>query len=233
MKMPLALRQQFEEVLRSGKTRRNNASLWVGTAFAVSLALAVAVLTAKGISTKSLVLALQLTARWSFLLFWLAYAGGATAALFGRAVAPIAGRGREFGLAFAAALLVHLGLVAGLFILTLRPPLHGRVLALFLAAAFLTSLLTVFSFGGLAKALGSRGWHALRFVALNFILCAFAFDFLPGALHAHGHYGLFRLIAYAPFAAMTLAAPLLVLAATVLHRMDRRQRNVRLEPVVN
>jgi hypothetical protein len=55
--------------------------------------------------------ALRMTARWSFLLFWVAYAGGALATLFGPALAPLSGRGREFGLAFAAAHLVHIGLV--------------------------------------------------------------------------------------------------------------------------
>jgi hypothetical protein len=56
-------------------------------------------------------LALELTARWSFLLFWLAYAGNAVAILFGAQLAA----GREFGLAFASAHLVHIGLVVWLF----------------------------------------------------------------------------------------------------------------------
>jgi len=56
--------------------------------------------------------ALRATARWSFLLFWLAYAGGALATLFGPKFQALAHRGRDFGLSFASAHLVHLGLVA-------------------------------------------------------------------------------------------------------------------------
>ena len=80
-------------------------------AFGIALVLAAAVLAIKGVDAKSLVIALRLTARWSFLLFWVAYAGGAMATLFGPALEPLARRGREFGLAYAAAQLIHLGLV--------------------------------------------------------------------------------------------------------------------------
>jgi len=45
--------------------------------------------------------ALRATARWSFLLFWLAYAGGALATLFGPKFQALARRGRDFGLSFA------------------------------------------------------------------------------------------------------------------------------------
>jgi len=57
--------------------------------------------------------ALQATARLSFVLFWPAYCAAALAALFGPSFQPLQRHVREFGLAFAAAHLVHLGLVAG------------------------------------------------------------------------------------------------------------------------
>jgi hypothetical protein len=41
------------------------------------------------------------TVRFSFLLFWPAYAGSALWALFGQTFLPLKRRGREFGLAFA------------------------------------------------------------------------------------------------------------------------------------
>jgi hypothetical protein len=63
------------------------------------------------VSANALVTALRLTARWSFLLFWMAYTGSAMGALFGPAFEVLARRGREFGLAYAAAHLIHLGLV--------------------------------------------------------------------------------------------------------------------------
>src|SRR5256885_14030501 len=81
---------------------------WMGAAFGVAAALTAIVLVSQGADNKGTRLALELTARWSFLLFWLAYAGNAVAALFG--VRALAGRGRGFGLAFASAHLVPIGL---------------------------------------------------------------------------------------------------------------------------
>lgn len=192
--------------------------LWMGIAFAVAFGLAVAVLAVHGTDTKSLVMAIRLTARWAFLLFWMAYAGGALAALFGPTLEPLAGRGREFGLAFAASMLVHLGLVAWLFEISARRPLSDRLIVFFLIGIFWTYLLAIFSFGGLSKALGSRGWRILRFVGLNYILFAFAFDFVPVAIRESVHAGVWRFIQYAPFATMSVAAPFLVLAAAIHRR---------------
>ena len=216
--MPLALSEQPDEA-RSGETKRkSNLWVWTGTAFVVAAGLAVTVLALRGINTKSLGLALQLTARWAFLLFWPAYAGGALAELCGPIFEPLARRGRAFGLAFAAALTVHLGVVAGLFLFTLRPPLTGWLLAFFLTGAFWTYLLSVFLFGGLARILGSKAWRVLRVIGLNYILCTFAFDFLRVAIHRPAHYELWRLVQYGPFAAMCVAAPFLVLAAAAHRR---------------
>ena len=202
-------------------------------AFGIALGLAAAVLALNGTDTKSLVMALRLTARWSFLLFWVAYAGGAMAALFGPALAPLAGRGREFGLAYAAAQLIHLGLVVWLFQVSSRPPLSGELIVFFSIGIFWTYLLAIFSFGGPSRALGSRGWRTLRIVGLNYILFAFAFDFVPVAIHGTTHYGVGRLVEYAPFAAMSVAAPLLVLAAAAHRRLGMRYSHAGLEPVVN
>jgi hypothetical protein len=188
--------------------------LWMGTAFGVALGLAVCVLATKGVDTESLKVALRVTARWSFLPFWIAYSGGAMAVLFGPVFKPLAERGREFGLAYAAAQLVHLGLVVWLFQISSRPPLSGLLLVFFSVGLFWTYLLALFSFGGLSKLLGSAGWQTLRVVGLNFIMLAFARDFVPTALHGTENYGGWRLVQYAPFAALCVAGPLLVLAAT-------------------
>jgi len=183
---------------------------WMGIAFGIALGITVAVLVLQGADNKGTRLALELTARWSFLLFWLAYAGNATAQLFG--VRSLAGHGREFGLAFAAAHLVHIGLIVWLGIILGRVPLSGGLLLFFLIALFATYLLAVLSFGG-AKALGPA-WAPLRFVAMNYILIAFGRDFLlpvlypkPSQINA-GHY-----LFYAPFLVLSLAAPLLTLLA--------------------
>jgi hypothetical protein len=105
--------------------------LWMGSAFAIGLSLAAVVLALKGIDVTSLKLALRVTARWAFLPFWTAYAGKAMATLFGRAFAPLARRGREFGLAYAAAMLTHVGLLVWIFELTSHAPLSGNSLLFF------------------------------------------------------------------------------------------------------
>jgi hypothetical protein len=189
--------------------------IWMGTAFGIALVITVSVLVLHGTDNKSIRLALELTARWSFLLFWLAYAGGALATLFGWGV--LAGRGREFGLAFAAAHLVHIGLVVWLYQISAKAPLGPGLFLFFAIGLFFTYLLALLSFGG-AKALGPL-WPPLRFVGMNYILIAFARDFvLPVIYPKPTQYNLAHFVAYAPFAAASIAAPLLVLAAMARRR---------------
>jgi hypothetical protein len=87
------------------------ASTWMGGAFLVSLLIASATLWHLGSSPEATDTALQLTARWSYGFFLLAYTGGPLAIVFGPTFRPLARRGREFGLAFASAHLTHAGLV--------------------------------------------------------------------------------------------------------------------------
>jgi hypothetical protein len=182
---------------------------WMGTAFGIALAIAVLVLVVHGTGNSGTRLALEITARWSFLLFFLAYAGNAIASLFD--IERLAGRGREFGLAFAAAHLVHVGLVVWLGIILGRVPLSGGLLLFFLVALFATYLLAGFSFGGV-KTIGPTAWRWIRFLGMNYILIAFARDFVLPVLYPKpsqinlGHY-----LFYAPFLALSLAAPLLTM----------------------
>jgi hypothetical protein len=202
-------------------------------AFGVALALAIAVLAANGTDPESLRLALRVTGRWSFLLFWLAYAGGALAALCGRALAPISGHGRDFGLAYAAAHLVHLGLVIRLVQITSRPPLPPKPLVLFTVALVLTYLLAVFSVGGFSRVLGSKGWQTLRFLGINYILFVFAIDFVTVTIRPTGHSEIERWAAYAPFAAMCVAAPFVVIASAAHRRLGLRYSRAGLEAAVD
>jgi len=79
--------------------------------------------------------------RVAFLFFWPAYAGGAAARLFGPALSGLARHGREFGLAFAAALSVHLALVLWLFLISAHPPVGPAVIVTFgLGALWLYAL---------------------------------------------------------------------------------------------
>jgi hypothetical protein len=184
----------------------------MGAAFGIALAIAATVLVLNGVDNKPIRLALELTARWSFLLFFLAYAGGALATLFG--IEALAGRAREFGLAFAAAHLVHVGLVIWLGTIMGRVPLSGGLLLFFLIGLFFTYLLAFLSFGGV-KALGPL-WQPLRFIGMNYILVTFGRDFvLPVIYPKPTQLNLAHFIAYAPFAAASIVAPLLMLAVTL------------------
>ena len=185
------------------------AAVWMGSAFCAALGLAALALAALGAGQHGTVAALRVTARFSFLLFWLAYAAGAVTTLFGPAFEPLKRRGREFGLAFASAHLVHLGLVAWLTYIGAAP---SRGVFLFFGIAILwTYLLALFSIGRLQQTLGSWGWWTLRVVGLNYIAYAFALDFLR-----YPQFGSFKYsVGYLPFAALSVVGPLLCLAAFV------------------
>jgi len=188
---------------------------WMAAAFGAALAITAITLALYGTDNKATRLALELTARFSFVLFWLAYAGGAIATLF--RIEALAGCGREFGVAFAAAHLVHVGLVIWLGVLMGKVPLSGGLLLFFLAGLFFTYLLALLSFGG-ARALGPL-WRPLRFIGMNYILIAFARDFvLPVLYPKPTQYNVAHFVAYAPFAAASILAPLLVLAVTLRQR---------------
>ena len=198
------------------------AAVWMGSAFCAALGLAALALAALGPGEHGTIVALKVTARFSFLLFWLAYAAGAMTTLFGPAFEPLKRRGREFGLAFASAHLVHLGLVAWLTYIGDAP--SRGVFLFFGVAALWTYLLALFSIPRLQKALGSKGWWFLRVVGLNYIAYAFAKDFL-----GYPQFGSFKYsVGYLPFAALSVAGPLLCLAAFVqraawLRKISSRQ----------
>ena len=176
---------------------------WMGAALGVNLLLAAIVLMAFGADERGTHAALRVTARISFLWFWAAYAGGALASLFGNVFLPLNRHGRDFGLAFAAALLVHLGLVSWLCWIG-----HAPVIGVFLffgPVAAVTYFLALCSFRDLRS---MRGWRLLNVIGMNFILYAFYKDF------SHPFDGdILHALEYVPFLAMTIAAPLLRLAA--------------------
>jgi hypothetical protein len=184
-------------------------AVWMGSAFCAALGLAALVLAALGPGEHGTAVALQVTARFSFLLFWLAYAAGAMTTLFGPAFEPLKRRGRELGLAFASAHLVHLGLVAWLTYIGAAPARGTFVF--FGVAALWVYLLALFSIPRLHKALGPKAWWLLRVVGLNYIAYAFATDFL-----GYPQFGSLKyLVTYLPFAALSVLGPLLCLAAFI------------------
>jgi hypothetical protein len=196
--------------------RQSRLGVWIGVALAVALAATCLVLVFAGTDQKSIRLALEVTARWSFLLFWLAYAGNAVAQLTGWA--GIGGHARESGLSFAAAHLVHIGLVVWLSVMLGRIALSGGLLLFFLVGLFFTYLLAALSFGG-AKAMGPQAWRIVRFVGMNYILITFGRDFLLPVIYPKpAQHTLAHFLAYAPFAVLSVAAPLLVLATSLRPR---------------
>jgi hypothetical protein len=192
--------------------RSRPAKFWIGAGLAANVFLAAIILVASGAGIHGTQTALAATARVAFLWFWAAYAGGALTTLFGPAFLPIKQHGRELGLAFAAALLVHLMLVSWLCWIGAAPAVS--VFMFFGTAAGFTYLLALFSFGNLHTVLGSKGWHLLRIIAMNFILYAFLTDFMRNPLNG----GVKHIVEYLPFVVMGVAAALLRLTAWGIER---------------
>jgi hypothetical protein len=190
----------------------------MGSAFCAALGLAALALAALGPGVPGTIVALKVTARFSFLLFWLAYAGGAMTTLFGPAFEPLKRRGREFGLAFASAHLVHLGLVAWITYIGAAPA--RGVISLFWSRRPVDLPSCVVLDPSSAKSAGvSKGWWFLCVVGLNYTAYAFATDFL-----GYPQFGSFKyLVGYLPFAALSVVGPLFCLAAFVQRKISSRQ----------
>ena len=193
-----------------------SANWWIGSALGVNLSLALIILAVRGSDEHGTSLALAVTARVAFLWFFAAYAGGALATLFGPTFQPLKRLGRELGLAFASALLVHLVVVAWLCWIGATPPIG--VFMFFGPVAVLTFVLALLSFGSLHTALGPKWWQLVRIIGMNVILYAFLMDFMKDPLHG----GVRRLVEYVPFTAMAILAPLLRLSAWALRLRERR-----------
>jgi hypothetical protein len=199
--------------------RRDPTWVWMIGAFGGGLALAGVVLAEYGTGPVGIGQAVRYTARWSFLFFWLSYTGGAMAILFGPVFAGLARQARALGLAFAAALQVHIGLVIWLGVVIGQIPLHGRILWFFLVALFGTYVLVLLSFGVGARSLG-RLWRPVLLVATTYILIAFGRDFLLDGLAQLTQHWLSFVVEYVPFALLSLIAIPLRLAAFLRQRFE-------------
>jgi hypothetical protein len=193
-------------------------TLWlVVSSFFIALASVATVLVFFGPGTRGTMLGLQVTGRWSFLLFWFAYAGSATATLFGPRFAGLARRGRDLGLGFASAQLVHVGLVLWLYHIATEP--IGAMI-FFWVGVLCTYLLTIFSLPQLRDALGLRVWRISRTIALEYIALVFASDFIFLPLHAgYDKYP----PSYLPFAFMLVSGVSLRFAAFVQRWLNSRR----------
>jgi hypothetical protein len=158
-----------------GRPRPVTAS-WMLTAFGVALVIAGLSLTLRGHGEEGTLLGLKLTARWSYLWFWCAYTAGAWATLLGPRLRAVTMRARDFGLAFAAAHLLHVALVVWLYQIAAHPPGAGT-LEFFGVAVFFTYLLALLSFRRFAGWLPPRAVSVLRTVGVEYIALAFLVDF--------------------------------------------------------
>jgi hypothetical protein len=185
---------------------------WMAASFLVAATLAAIVLSIFNAQDR-VGAALRVTARWSFLLFWLAYTASAMATLWGPPFNRLARYGREFGLAFASAQLVHVGLIllSG----------SGAGMAFFWVGIVFTYLLALFSLPRLRDAMGPRLWRISLVIALNYVAVVFAADFIEGPLKRGGiaNYPL----SYLPFALMLIVGVGLRVVAFV-HRKLRDWR---------
>jgi hypothetical protein len=161
-------------------------------------------------------IALRATARWSFLWFCLATYGGALATLFGASFQALARRGRDFGLAFASAHLVHVALVVWLLYVSPDPFPRLR-LVIFSIGVFWTYVLAVFSLSStLSARLGPRRWKTVRSIGVEYIAFAYAFEFGGRILDGNRANALH----YFPLFAAAVGGPLLRIGASIKHRAD-------------
>jgi hypothetical protein len=187
--------------------RKLTTDQWMGIAFGGAVVIVAMVYLGAGHGEK-LNVALRATARWSFLWFWPASVGSALATLFGPRFKALAQRGRDFGLAFASAHLVHMGLVA-LLLHEMATPFARAPLIFFSVAAFWIYLLAILSIGRLSAMLHPNVWWLLRTVGVEYISYAFISDFAKNPFQG----GVPHVLAYLPFITLALAGPILRIAA--------------------
>jgi hypothetical protein len=176
---------------------------WMGLAFAANAVLAAIVLAVSGAGKPGTDHALLITARFSFLLFSLAYASGGLALLIGPAAEFLRRHGRDFGLAFAAAHLVHLGLVGWLCWIGATPTM--KLFVFFVPPAVVVYVLALFSISTLQRRLGRTLWTVLRTVGMTYVAYVFAADFVSAPFGG----GTKHVLMYAPFAILSVAGPVL------------------------
>jgi hypothetical protein len=200
------LQRQLEQLWQVG--RRSGPVFWMCVAFCAALALSVFVLAALGTGERGTSIALQLTGRFSLLLFWPAYAGSATAALFGPRFSILANRGRDFGLAYASAQLVHLGLVTHIVLMSGRLTLES-IMPFFAVGVLWTYLLALSSVESIANLFTPGFLRVLRNIGLEYLALVFFVDFVMQPIGHHFRH----LLAYLPFSILIILGPILRMTA--------------------
>jgi len=187
--------------------RLRTTAQWMLASMAVALVMVIVIRLNFG-PRERMVNALQATARWSFALFWLATVASPLRTLFGSKFKTLAQHARDLGLCYASAHLVHLGLVVWMFMVSV-PDLSRQFVIFFGAGVFWTYLLAALSFGAVSGAVGARAARVLRIIGVEYLSLVFFVDFNKDPMEG----GPGRIAYYAPFLALTIAGPLLRLAA--------------------
>jgi hypothetical protein len=184
-------------------------------AFLGALAISVMVYAVAGPSQR-LGMALRATARWSFLWFCLATYGGALTTMFGARFQALARRGREFGLGFASAHLVHV-LLAGWMLYRSPDPFPRLPLMVFSLGVFWTYILAALSLSSsLSQWLGARRCKRIRIIGVEYLAFAFAFEFggrILGGNRANA-------IHYLPLFLAAVGGPLLRIGASLKRHLN-------------
>jgi hypothetical protein len=184
---------------------RRNTSVWMALAFSASLGLAISIIAAFGIDP-GLSIALRATARLAFLIFLPTYVGGPLTSLFGNTFLPVRRHARDYGLAFASAMVVHLGLVIWLCAIGAAPPV--KTFVVFGLAAASLYLLALLSVRRVRELLPRKFWLPLRIVTTNYIALAFIYDFKHFRVN-----DFYADIAYLPFAVLAIGGLILTIVA--------------------
>jgi hypothetical protein len=196
--------------------RISTTTQWVIGAFLVAALIVIEIRLTHG-PKERLGTALRVTARWSFVLFWLATTSSALRTLFGDRFRGLASHARDLGLSFASAHLVHLALVAWMFS-TSSPQLSPAILTLFSIGVIWVYLLVLLSFSGTTQRIGQKASQWLRWIGVEYINLAFFIDFNKDPFSG----GWSRIAYYSPFLVLSAAAPLLRLGAALRrHSVDR------------
>jgi hypothetical protein len=200
-----------------GTPARPTTAEWAGGALLGGLVLVLIAYTRVPLKDQFWV-ALRWTARWSFVWFFLASWGAALGVLFGGRFRPLAVRARQFGLAFASAHAVHVALVA-IMLYGATTPFARQILVLFgTGVGFVYAMALITVSPRLQKIMGPQVWRAFRIVGIEYINYAYYWDFRNGTFHK----GVINFLIYAPFLALTMAGPVVRLAAAIKKRLAAR-----------
>jgi hypothetical protein len=192
---------------------RQKTWIWMAAAFCAALGVGLASVAVS--RHKDITIGLAMSARVAFLFFWTAYVGGALASLFGSFFLPLKEHARDFGLAFAAAILVHLSFVVYLCLAGRAPSTETFVI--FGTAAIFTYLLALLSINRVRQAMPRTLWPPIRGVAMNYIALAFLLDFAKFPSD-----DLRQSLAYLPFTALAVIGLALRFAAWVPNHLPRK-----------